>query len=773
MAISIADGFQYFGNKPLDSRIKYATLADLKAVSEANLYDGCEAYVTATKKYYSFDSSNSVDPTLGKWRERTSGGGGGGVTDYSDLTGKPSIDGVTLDGAMTAEDLGLAKEEDIPDVPTKTSDLNNDSGFITNVVNDLVNYYLKSETYSKTETDALIAAIKNSRFAVVSVLPTEDIKTNVIYLVPKADAETGDVKDEYINLDGTSAGWEKIGSTSVDLSGYVTDSDLATALNDYVAKADMSTYLADYALSEDVHSIPEGGTAGQVLKKKTATDYDVEWADEEGGGSGDSIVNGYIYRQPFVATTAMDYIKWIRNHTDKEIKVSSESIFNNKTANCFYMVLAPSAGYFLFSEYAFALEINYLRRDGNYIYNSSRYTLDGTSHVGFNSNGTFTYTNGITQCNQLTIGVSSEVDCSSLVDNSKSAQIYVTPNVYIANNTTYANNVVTIQNDLVFYSDSAHTSVITPASGTIYVDIPTGDMYEWNGTEYVQIGSQDVPTKTSDLINDSGFITKAVNDLTNYPTKTEVNTSLSRKQDTIQLSTMPTASAEYADNKIVQFIGTTTSTYVHGYFYECRESNDTYSWVQTDVQPSGGAGGGHSIEDSEGTSLTQRDTMQFGDGLNATDDSENEKTVVEPNLMTAADMDDVVTPLPSVQSRYHKYSTDEQIVGEWIDGKTLYEKTIVNTMPSNVVDDTDTSKFVDIGVSVDICMIINGFIISNNNILMPFDYVYMVGEKPYHVNASVVNNEYTANPNKIQVSTNRASFSDSPFYITIQYTKAD
>lgn len=92
-------------------------------------------------------------------------------------------------------------------------------------------------------------------------------------------------------------------------------------------------------------------------------------------------------------------------------------------------------------------------------------------------------------------------------------------------------------------------------------------------------------------------------------------------------------------------------------------------------------GGGHTIEDSEGTSLTQRDTLQFENGFNASDDSENEKTVVEPNLMTAADMDDVVTPLPSVQSRYQKYSTEEQIVGQWIDGKPIYQKTFTNVTP--------------------------------------------------------------------------------------------
>ena len=29
------------------------------------------------------------------------------------------------------------------------------------------------------------------------------------------------IKDEYINLDGTTAGWELIGSTAMDLSNYI------------------------------------------------------------------------------------------------------------------------------------------------------------------------------------------------------------------------------------------------------------------------------------------------------------------------------------------------------------------------------------------------------------------------------------------------------------------------------------------------------------------------------------------------------------------------
>jgi hypothetical protein len=46
---------------------------------------------------------------------------------YNELTDKPSINGVEIEGAKSSEDYGIV----MPVVPTKTSDLTNDSGFIT------------------------------------------------------------------------------------------------------------------------------------------------------------------------------------------------------------------------------------------------------------------------------------------------------------------------------------------------------------------------------------------------------------------------------------------------------------------------------------------------------------------------------------------------------------------------------------------------------------------------------------------------------------------
>lgn len=60
-------------------------------------------------------------------------GGGGGTSDYNLLINKPAINGVSLIGNQTNEDLGII-------VPTTVSAFTNDSGYVTKTVSDLNNY---------------------------------------------------------------------------------------------------------------------------------------------------------------------------------------------------------------------------------------------------------------------------------------------------------------------------------------------------------------------------------------------------------------------------------------------------------------------------------------------------------------------------------------------------------------------------------------------------------------------------------------------------------
>ena len=103
-------------------------------------------------------------------------------------------------------------------------------GAINEIVGDLDDYYTKSETYSKTKIDELIAGVSGLHFLVVQTLPVSDIDPNTIYLVPKQDVGTQDIYDEFIYIveeAPTPSHWEKIGTTEIDLSDYVTDTEVS------------------------------------------------------------------------------------------------------------------------------------------------------------------------------------------------------------------------------------------------------------------------------------------------------------------------------------------------------------------------------------------------------------------------------------------------------------------------------------------------------------------------------------------------------------------
>lgn len=144
-----------------------------------------------------------------------------------------------------AQELGdKANSADLAKVATSGSynDLSDKpdlSAFITKSVDDLTNYYLKSETYTKNEVLQLIGAIQQFHYEVYATLPQTGA-SNVLYLIGPIGAGA-DKYEEYVYANNN---WTKIGDTSIDLADYVTSSSLGAALANYYNKNDVDGLLA-------------------------------------------------------------------------------------------------------------------------------------------------------------------------------------------------------------------------------------------------------------------------------------------------------------------------------------------------------------------------------------------------------------------------------------------------------------------------------------------------------------------------------------------------
>lgn len=117
-------------------------------------------------------------------------------------------------------------------VPTKISQLTNDSGFQTSTQVDSIVTGKEYQTQSQVQSliNSAVGNITSIKYQKVTSLPLQG-SNGVIYLVAHSHG-TQDIYDEYIWLAETKT-YEKIGNTDIDLSAYVKSSELtAITTND-------------------------------------------------------------------------------------------------------------------------------------------------------------------------------------------------------------------------------------------------------------------------------------------------------------------------------------------------------------------------------------------------------------------------------------------------------------------------------------------------------------------------------------------------------------
>lgn len=155
------------------------------------------------------------------------------------------------------------------EVPAKLSELENDKEFINNTVNNLVNYYTKSETYTKSEVLALVADIPKFSVQIVSTLPTENISNTTIYLLAVTDSDLNNYYEEFLYINNS---WELIGTTKIDLSNYYTKAETSALIEQTL------NGLATVARTGNYHDL-----ANKVpTASKEVTGTVRAWVDDEG-----------------------------------------------------------------------------------------------------------------------------------------------------------------------------------------------------------------------------------------------------------------------------------------------------------------------------------------------------------------------------------------------------------------------------------------------------------------------------------------------------------
>ena len=102
------------------------------------------------------------------------------------------------------------------------------------------------------------------------------------------------------------------------------------------------------------------------------------------------------------------------------------------------------------------------------------------------------------------------------------------------------------------------------------------------------------------------------------------------------------------------------------------------------------------------------------------------------------------------------YSTEEQIVGTWIDGKPLYQKTITGTMPSTT--GTFTKHYIDVE-NMEMAYVYDGYCKYSDSAYAPMGYTNY-----YSFDVSITDSCVTINNSQSQ-------YLSKPFVCTIRYTK--
>lgn len=478
------------------------------------------------------------------------------------------------DKITSSNKLSYSLLKDTPTIPTKVSDLTNDTGFITNTVDNLTNYYTKTNTYTKSEVDSLISTVGSLNIEIVQTLPTQDISTTTIYLVPNGTSTQSNTYDEYIYV---SNNWELIGSTQIDLSNYYTKSETDALLDDKADSSDIPTKTSDltndsgfitgYTETDPVFSASaaHGISSTDISNWNNKSDFSGDYndltntptiPDELSDLSDDATHRLVTDTEKTTWNNKSDFSGSYNDLTDKPTipKVyygtcSSTADSQYKVVDCPDFTIGDGVAIDVYFSNGQSYDGRFYLKFGNKIYEVSpsgstagyidMWRSGEVVRFVYNSSTEKMYAEGKTLASTFYYGVTklnSTTNSSSTVEAATASAVKATYDLASSkqNALVSGTNIKTINGSSILGAGNMTLSTFSgnyndltnkPTIPTKTSDLTNDSGFTTFSGDYDDLTNKpSIPTKVSDLTNDTGFITNTVNNLTNYYTTSNTYT---------------------------------------------------------------------------------------------------------------------------------------------------------------------------------------------------------------------------------------------------------
>lgn len=477
---------------------------------------------------------------------------------YFDLQDKPEINGIELNGNMTSEELGLASSEDIVTINSELEQIKSTIPSAENIDNQITERLADYPTKEEVTTE-ILDAVANK--ADKSEIPTKTSQlTNDSGFISSLDGYATEkwVEDNYLTKEATESALNSKQNKLNQGDGIVIEentisADYNTIRNKPSLNGTELSGAASIVPAINIQSVPSKVTLAPVFGNQTGEAVELPIYNTETNQAG--IVNGPLYAQLADKYTKAE-IDALNTAINKEIASKQGTLTAGKNISIIDNVISAFENHFLLN-----LDENDPVRQ-KHIYDFIRTNLD------FYLFCQITYKGDIIVIPVATIEHPETIDLYGYYFQDNGVLVVI--NAILVNNGNMTVKVTEVDLTNKGYTKEEvdakleeKQGVFTPQAPLAFNEDKTQLSVDLSG--YQPVGDyalkSDIPTKISELTNDSNFVSEAEvsGDLAGKADKTYVDEQLATKQPVGDYATK-TELAGKADSSVVESLSTQVAT---------------------------------------------------------------------------------------------------------------------------------------------------------------------------------------------------------------------